>query len=92
MSLLELVTGVQLCIPLYAVISYVTIISICLLLHRIQLGLAISFVLVLYMGYFYNRDLLLKIIEGSASSVMIYVGLGFVIVVLALLAFLTSHK
>ena len=92
MSLLELVTGVQLCMPLYVVISYVTIISLCLLLHRIQLGLAISFILILYMGYFYNRALILKIIEGSASSVVIYVGLGLVIVVLAFVAFLTSHK
>jgi hypothetical protein len=92
MNLVELVTGVQLCIPLYVVISYVTLISLCLLLHRIQLGLAISFVLILYMGYFYNRQLLLKILEGSVSSVMIYVGLGFVIVVLAFVAFLTSHK
>ena len=92
MGPIEVVSAIELCIPLYMVVSYVAIISICMLLGRVQLGLAISFIFVLYMGYFYNRSLLLKTVEGSATSVVIYLSLGLIILVLAILSFLSSPK
>ena len=79
-------------VPLYMVVSYVGVISICLLLGRVQLGLAVSFLFVFYIGYFSNRTLLLATIEGSIVGTVIYVALGLVIIVLAIVSFFSSPK
>jgi len=92
MDPVNMVSSVEIGIPLYMVVSYVAIISVCLLLSRMQLGLAVSFLFVFYIGYFYNRTLLLKSIEGSMIGTVIYTGLGLVIIILALASFLLSHK
>jgi hypothetical protein len=42
----DILSAVEISIPLNLVISYVATISICLLLGRIQLGLAVSFLFV----------------------------------------------
>ena len=83
MSVVNTLSVMEIGIPLYMVISYVGIISICLLLRRIELGLAISFLFVFYMGYLYNRDFLLDAIEGSTIGLMIYSTLGFIIIILS---------
>jgi len=83
---------VNLRVPLYAVISFVVIISICLLFSRIQLGLAVSFLFAFSIGYFYNKTLLVESIKSSIIGTVIYAGLGLVIIVLALISFISSNK
>jgi len=83
---------VNLCVPLYMVISFIAVISLCLLFSRIQLGLTISFLFVFYIGYFYNKTLLLKAIEGSVIGTVIYVCLGLIIIILAVVSFISSNK
>lgn len=68
----DILSTMEIGIPLYLVISYVAIISLCLLLTRIQLGLAVSFLFVFYLGYFYNRQLLLDIVKGSTRHRDLY--------------------
>jgi len=92
MDPVNIVSSVEIGIPLFMVISYVAIISVCLLLNRVRLGLAVSFLFVFYIGYFYNRTLLLKTIEGSIIGTVIYAGLGITIITLAPASFLLSHK
>ena len=41
-------------VPLYMVIAFVALISLCLLFSRVQVGFAISFLFVFYIGYLYN--------------------------------------
>jgi hypothetical protein len=89
---MNILSTVNLGVPLYMVISFVTIISLCLLLGRIQLGLAISYLFVLYLGYFYNKTLLLKTMEGSIIGTVIYVSLGIIIIILAVISFISSNK
>jgi hypothetical protein len=89
---MNILSTVNLGVPLYMVISFVTIISLCLLLGRIQLGLAISYLFVLYIGYFYNKTLLLKTMEGSIIGTVIYVSLGIIIIILAVISFISSNK
>ena len=91
MDPVDMLSTVNLGVPLYMVISFVAIISICLLLSRIQLGLAVSFLFVFYIGYFYNKTLLLKAIEGSITGTVIYVCLGLIII-LAVISFISSNK
>ncbi len=92
MDTVDILSAVEIGIPLYMVISYVAIISICLLLSRVQLGLTLSFLFVFYIGYFYNRTLLLKTLEGSAGGILIYAILGIIIIILAIISFLSSSK
>jgi len=92
MDPIDMLSTVNLGVPLYMVISFVAIISICLLLSRMQLGLAVSFLFVLYIGYFYNKTLLLKTIEGSIIGTVIYASLGLIIIILAIISFISSNK
>ena len=92
MEPINILSTVNLGVPLYMVISFVAIISICLLLDRIQLGLAISYLFVLYIGYFYNKTLLLKTMEGSIIGTVLYVSLGLIIIILAVISFISSNK
>jgi len=92
MDPINILSTVNLGVPLYMVISFVAIISICLLLDRIQLGLAISYLFVLYIGYFYNKTLLLKTMEGSIIGTVLYVSLGLIIIILAVISFISSNK
>lgn len=92
MDPVDILSIVTLGVPLYMVISFVAIISICLLLSRVQLGLAVSFLFVFYIGYFYNKTLLLKTIEGSIIGTVIYASLGLIIIILAMISFLSSSK
>jgi len=91
MDPVDMLSTVNLGVPLYMVISFVAIISLCLLFSRIQLGLAVSYLFVLYIGYFYNKTLLLKTIEGSIIGTVIYVCLGLIII-LAVISFISSNK
>lgn len=92
MDPVDILSIVTLGVPLYMVISFVAIISICLLLSRMQLGLAVSFLFVFYIGYFYNKTLLLKTIEGSIIGTVIYASLGLIIIILAIISFISSNK
>jgi len=83
---------VQIGAPLYIVLFYIAIISPCLLLGRTQLGLAVSFLFVFYLGYFYNRALFLDVVRGSTIGSVIYTGLGFVLNTLALISLLFPPK
>lgn len=85
-------SAVQIAVPLYMVLFYIAIISICLLLGRTQLGLAVSFLFVFYLGYFCNRALFLDVVKGSTVGSLLYTGLGFVLIILALISFLFSPK
>ncbi len=84
--------AVEIRVPIYIIIFYVAIISICLLLGRTQLGLALSFLFVFYMGYLYNRPFLIETLRGSPLGLVVYAGLGLSIIVLATISFLSSSK
>jgi len=92
MDPVDMLSTVNLGVPLYMVISFVAIISMCFLFSRIQLGLAVSYLFVFYIGYFCNKTLLLKAIEGSIIGTVIYVFLGLIIIILAVISFISSNK
>ena len=79
-------------VPIYMIISYISIVSMCLLLGRTQLGLAVSFLFVFYVGYLYNRSFLIETLRGSPLGLVVYAGLGLSIIVLAIISFLSSSK
>jgi len=52
----------------------------------------VSFLFVFYLGYFYNRQLLLDTVKGSTLGTVTYTVLGFVIIILAIISFFFSPK
>jgi len=70
----------------------IAITSVCLLLTRIQPGLAVSFVFVFCLRYFYNRVFLLETVEGSTRGALAYTGRGFTVMILAVISFFFSPK
>ncbi len=47
---------------------------------------------VFYLGYFCSRVLFLDVVRGSTAASLLYTGLGFVLIILALISLLFSPK
>lgn len=92
MDLGGILSGVEIKIPVYIVLAYLAIISLCLLIKRVQMGLATSFLFLLYVGYVYNRPSLIEALKGSPVAIALYAGLALVIIILAVISFLSSPK
>ena len=92
MDLANILPTLEIGVPLYLVISYVAIISICILFLRLRLGLTVSFLFVFYIGYLYNRNILLDAIKGSTLGMLVYTISGFIIIILAIISFLSGPK
>ena len=92
MDLANILPTLEIGVPLYLVIPYVAIISICILFLRLRLGLTVSFLFVFYIGYLYNRNILLDAIKGSTLGMLVYTISGFIIIILAIISFLSGPK
>ena len=82
----------QLTIPLFDLTLLLAFSTLALLLGRVKLALLINYLFALYWGYIFNREMFV----GSGPEKfhqfsVLYFGFGLVIVVLALIGFLTRH-
>lgn len=64
MDLAKILPAVEIGVPLYLVISYVVIISICILFIRLRLGLAVSFLLFFILDIFTIEIYYLKLLKA----------------------------
>jgi len=92
MDSLNILSAMEIGVPLPMVVSYIAITSLCLFLSRVQLGLAVSFLSVFYIGYLYNRDILIEAVKGYPMGLVVYAFLGVIIIILAIISFLSSRK
>jgi hypothetical protein len=92
MDFVGILSAVEIRVPIYMVICYLAVISVCVLLSRIKVGLALSFFFVFYVGYLHNRTLLVEAMKGSIIGIGIYASLGFVILIFAILSLFSSPK
>ncbi|MFH1138102.1 MAG: hypothetical protein V1816_18680 [Pseudomonadota bacterium] len=83
----DFLSSTELVIPLDRLMIYLVVISFCLLLKRSQLGLAVTFLFVLYLGYWYNQEFLKGLVEGSVVATVVYFGSGLILLVLAIVSF-----
>ncbi|MFH1624193.1 MAG: hypothetical protein ABID54_03435 [Pseudomonadota bacterium] len=84
---MEAFQAMELGIPLAQMALYVGIITVCMLLRRLKLGLATSYLFVLYWGYFYNRDRFFSLSEELTAFTIVYFVCGFIILVLGIVSF-----
>ena len=89
---MELLTLTDLNVPLDRLIVYVFLITICLFLNRIQLGLAITFVFVFYLGFIFNYQMLKELVSGSLTMTGLYFFSGGALLIMALISFLKRGR
>jgi hypothetical protein len=77
----------ELTIPLAQMVLFVIMISLCLLLARYRLGLAITFCFTFYWGFIYNKDIFFSSLEASSLFLAFYCICGFLLIVFALYSF-----
>ena len=75
----------ELTVPLEYVILYVLALTLCLFLRRNLLGIILSYIFVLYMGFFYNPPFIEYAIKGKFAIVFAYICFGILILVLAII-------
>lgn len=88
----EMLTSTELSIPLFQMILLLVGSTALLLFGKIKGALIVNYIFVFYWGYVFNKEHLVKCFEDRMSNMIyiyFYFGLGFVIFVLAMLAFLT---
>ena len=76
-------TRLELAVPLEYVIFYVLALTLCLFLKRNLLGIIISYLFVLYIGFFYNPPLMESAFKGNFAFFFMYVSLGLLLAGLA---------
>ncbi len=84
------VTRLELAIPLEYVIFYVLALTLCLFLKRNLLGIIISYMFVLYMGFFYNPPFMESALKGNFGFTFMYVSLGLLLLTLAVIGIFMS--
>lgn len=82
----------QLAVPLSHVAVLLTLSTIALLLGRVKLALLVNYLFTLYWGFIFNRELLVgSDLEKLDHFTTLYFGFGALIIILALIGFLTHR-
>ena len=74
-------------IPIWEVIVFVIIISVCLLLGRNRLGLLTSYCFVFYWGFIANMTTFANILGNTSWGMPFYVFAGFLMFIVAVTSF-----
>ncbi len=93
MMYLEVMYATELTIPLYQIGLLLLISTLALLFGRIKVALLNNYLFALYWGYILNRNALVgEQFENFSYFTAVYFGFGFVIVILALIGFMTHGE
>ena len=84
-------TQLELAVPLEYVILYVLALTLCLFLKRNLLGIILSYIFVLYMGFLYNPPFMEYALKGNLAFVFAYICFGILILVLAIIGVFRSE-
>lgn len=92
-NVFDIFYSTELAVPLFQIILLLFFTTIALLFGKTKIALLINYIFTFYWGYLFNKDRLLGTFKDkSASYVFLYVYFGFaiVIVLLALIGFISS--
>jgi len=79
----------ELAIPLFQVVLLLMLSTLALLFGRIKLALVVNYLFTFYWGYIVNREHLFgSNLEKISNFNILYLGFGFVIIILVLIGFL----
>ncbi|MBU2489136.1 MAG: hypothetical protein KKA60_07075 [Proteobacteria bacterium] len=90
---MEFLYTTELTIPLYQIALLLSLTTLALLFGRIKMALLIDYLFTVYWGYVLNSSTLMNL--GSEMEdwfTIFYLGFGFIIILLALVGFLTHPE
>ena len=85
----------KLMIPFSHIAFYLVFLSFCLFYKKYRLGFSISFLFLFYLGYIVNCSLFIKnlqIIDTISWPLIIYIGIGFYLIILSLFSFFAPEE
>ncbi len=89
---MEIATSMELNITVYQLMALLISSTLALFFGRIKLALLINYVFTMYWGYFFNRDLVLSYLDNQYYFSIAYFGLGIVVAILSMIAFIFQHE
>jgi hypothetical protein len=91
-SLQEILIGEQFSVPLWEVVIFVLINSICLLMGRMKMGLLISYSFIFYWGFILNMNHFSSVLNETTWGMTIYAFAGFLMFLVALISFFIEGR
>ncbi len=85
-------SGKEFAIPLWEVIVFVLVISLCLLFGRNRLGLIISYSFVFYWGFISNMTHFSNMLSHNSWGMPLYIFSGFLMFIVAITGFFVESK
>lgn len=86
-------TELELSVPLSQITLLLTVTTLSLLFGKMKLALLTNYLFTLYWGFIFNREFLIDTTSKEMSNFpFVYFGFGLVIVILAILGFLTQQN
>ena len=88
---MEFLYTTEISVPLSHLVLLLFLSTVALLFGKVKLALLTNYLFTMYWGYYFNRDLLLSYMDKGGHFILIYFGLGLLIVLVAMLGFLTHR-
>ena len=88
--LMAFLTTKTLSIPVGQIILFTVVISICMLMDKLKLGLISTYAFVFYWGFVFNREFFIDAAGNTSWGLFAYAFFGLSLAVMALVAFF-SH-
>jgi hypothetical protein len=92
MVMYELISGKEFSVPLWEVMLFISVTTLCLLLGRHKLGLLTSYCFVFYWGFLSNLENFSNVLGSPAWGMSLYVFSGFFMFVVALVGFFVQVR
>lgn len=88
---MEMLESKELIVPLWQMLIYVGVITLCLLLRRLNLSLVTSYIFSFYWGYLYNWGVISISSQQMDQYSIVYIAFGAMLLILALISFMTHE-
>lgn len=89
---MDLLTSTELSVPLFQIMLLLSFSTLALLFGRVKLALLVNYLFTLHWGYVFNRELLVgSNLEKIEYFHTFYFGFGLLVVILAVIGFLTAR-
>jgi len=90
LELLENLIHIEIAVPVYQMIFFVLVVTLCLLFTRFKLGSSVTFCFTFYWGFIYNKEIFIEI-EGFSPFFFFYLFSGLFIIVCTLASFFVEE-
>lgn len=88
----EFFLGKEFIVPLWELVVYVLVTSVCLLFGRHRVGLIIAYCGIFYWGFILNYYTFLGMLNNTSYGFLLYVFSGCLMIIMTVVGLFTGHK